>query len=427
MLSLRTSLRTAPAVLAVGLLAALAPATAADSGWTPAGAQKPGEADRPVWSVAASPAHPNILLVATQGHGILRSTDSGASWSAVLPGNDAAWTVRFDPQQAGIAYAGTQTAGVWKSLDEGKTWGAQNQGLDLNVRAIDLAGDLLVAGTSHGVYSSSDGAATWHSMGLQDADIAAVALVPRPGGATVFAGADSGVSGGGNLLRAQDLTSGWSAVRGNFPSDATVAALAVGSPPATGGERPLLAGTSQGLFRSDDGGANWSQVGGLPQTDFNAVLFNPANPDQVYVGSDGDQGTGGVFRSLDRANTWSPLGFGLPSRPRVTALGLQPLNPVQVMAGTWNPTSGQVGLYRIADPAATVIGASPSPAASLAPRPSVSAPVTAPAHRPVTTPSRAGEFWRNLGLGAGVVLLAGAVLWARRWRIRREDRRTYGR
>src|SRR5207249_104412 len=82
-------------------------------------------------------------------------------------------------------------------------------------------------------------------------------------------------------------------------------------------------------------GVTWSPLAGLPVSDFNIAAFNPANPDQIYVGSDGDQGTGGVFRSLDRGASWSTFGAGLPSKPRITALALQPLNPPQVVAAAW--------------------------------------------------------------------------------------------
>src|SRR5438067_10978430 len=111
-----------PITLAAGLLATVVVATAADTSWTSTGAQQPGTPDRPVWSIAVSAAHPAVLLAATQGRGVLRSTDSGATWTSAITGIDSAWAVRFDPLQPATAYAGTQTAGFYKSVDEGKTW-----------------------------------------------------------------------------------------------------------------------------------------------------------------------------------------------------------------------------------------------------------------------------------------------------------------
>lgn len=424
-----TPLRLTPWALAVvllGLLAPSGPAAAAELAWLPAGTQVPGDSDRPVWSVAASPAHPAVILAATQGHGVLRSTDGGSSWSTVIPGVAAAWVVRFDPARPGDAYVGTQGSGVFKTTDEGKTWAASSRGLDeLDVRAIDVQDDLVLLGTRRGAYVSKDGGLSWAGFGLRDLSVAAVAILPRASGPTLFAGADNGASGG-MLWRTQDLSASWSQVRGNFPTDVVVASLAVGPLPAAASERPVLVGTVQGIFRSDDAGAGWSPVPGLPPTDFNAVLFNPANADQIYVGSDGDQGGGGVYRSLDKGNTWSPLGQGLPNRPRITALGLKPTAPLTVFAASWNPGAQQVGLFSIADPSATVPGtaAGPPVAATPAARPALPGGQQ-PAVAPRPAPAPTGQLLWLLGAVAAGSLMFGAGVWFRHWRRRREDLRTY--
>ena len=106
-----------PITLAAGLLLTVVAASAADTRWTSTGAQQPGSADRPVWSIAVSPAHPAVLLAATQGRGVLRSADSGTTWSSVIAGIEDAWVVRLDPLQPATAYAGTQIAGLYKSVD----------------------------------------------------------------------------------------------------------------------------------------------------------------------------------------------------------------------------------------------------------------------------------------------------------------------
>ena len=411
-------------MVAAGFLT-IAAASASDTQWTPTGAQ-PGGGDRPVWSIAVSPTHPATLLAATQGRGILRSTDSGATWTSVIPAVDNAWVVRFDPQHPSVAYAGTQTVGLYKSIDEGKTWIAENEGLtNLDVRSIDVGSGLVVVGTAQGVFYSDDAATSWHDLGLDSLSIGAVALLPKSSGVSIFAGADNGNSGAGYLYKDEGVATSWSGVKGSFPGDAVVAALAVGSAPSGGTDPPVIAGTSEGLFRSDDRGATWTPVGGLPTTDFNQVFFNPANPDQIYAGSDGDQGNGGVFRSLDRGASWTAVGAGLPAKPRVTALALQPLNPSQVVAATWNPTSGEAGAYRIADPAATLAGVTPTAApatsatASAAPRLRVPTITTRVQH---TTGTPA---YQPYAVALAALLALGAVIVLRRWRIRREDRRTY--
>ena len=374
--------------------------------------------------MASSPQHPAVLLAATQGHGVVRSQDGGKSWKSVISGVDNAWTVRFDLHQSAVAYAGTQTAGFWRSTDEGQTWTAQNQGLDLDVRSIDASGDLFVAGTARGVFASRDAGKSWQSLGLTGLDIAAVAIVPRPSGLRILAGADNGASNG-YLLKADDLSGSWSFVHGSLPSDATISALAVAPGPA-GATPAIMAGTSDGLARSDDGGSTWNVVSGLPQTDFNTVLYNPNSSDQVYAGSDGDQGQGGIFRSLDKGSTWSPLGFGLPTHPRITALGIASLSPLQVLCAIWNPTAGSAAVFQVSDASAT--GSNGSRATST---PSASARPTAPAASAApgvgVRPARGqSPLARNLGLALALLALV-AVLAVWRWRLRRADARGFRR
>ena len=147
-------------------------------------------------------------------------------------------------------------------------------------------------------------------------------------------------------------------------------------------------------------------MGGLPTTDVNLALFNPANPDQIYAGSDGDQGNGGVFRSLDRGASWSTFGAGLPVKPRITALALQPLNPAQVVAAAWNPTNGSAGAYRIADPAATLAGVTSTAAPSASGHPATTPRAAA---GPVATVVGARAL---LGFGAAWSALSSAVVLA---------------
>jgi hypothetical protein len=66
-------------------------------------------------------------------------------------------------------------------------------------------------------------------------------------------------------------------------------------------------------------------------------------------------------------------------RPRITALALQALNPPEVLAAAWNPTTGQAGAYRIIDPAASVAGASAAPTPSVTVRATTTPPVSAAA------------------------------------------------
>jgi photosystem II stability/assembly factor-like uncharacterized protein len=99
--------------------------------------------------------------------GIYRSTDGGASWTAINSGlgtirlnflrTDVITAVVIDPAETGTLYAGTNENGVFRSRDAGGSWTALNSGLTaLAVYALALDqqdGSKLYAGTAGGVFS----------------------------------------------------------------------------------------------------------------------------------------------------------------------------------------------------------------------------------------------------------------------------------
>jgi hypothetical protein len=85
------------------------------------------------------------------------------------------------------------------------------------------------------------------------------------------------------------------------------------------------AGSSpQGLFRSEDGGANWEGVSGFNDHSMreawtggagdgtpdgpkmHSILIDPRDPDHMYIG----MSSGGVFESTNRGGDWKPLNKG---------------------------------------------------------------------------------------------------------------------
>ena len=105
-----------------------------------------------VSTLAIDPQDQDTVYAATYSSGVLKSTNGGASWSSVnsgLPFNKASdgssylYWVRalvVDPQNSNTVYAGTAGGGVFKSTDGGASWSALNSGLtslSVNALAID--------------------------------------------------------------------------------------------------------------------------------------------------------------------------------------------------------------------------------------------------------------------------------------------------
>ena len=100
----------------------------------------------------------------------------------------------------------------------------------------------------------------------------------------------------------------------------------------------VYAGTDQGVFKSADGGQNWSPASsGLNSVVVQALAIDPAQPLTVYAGTANTAGTGGIYRSLDGGGIWKPANQGLSGLPRVyciQALATPNGGPSTIYAGT---------------------------------------------------------------------------------------------
>jgi photosystem II stability/assembly factor-like uncharacterized protein len=137
---------------------------------------------------------------------------------------------------------------------------------------------------------------------------------------TVYAATGSGA------FKTTNGGASWSAINEGLTSR-NVQRLAVDSNDA----RTIYAGTlGGGVFKSTDGGANWSQViKGLTNLDVRAVVIDPNDSNTIYVGGIGG---GGVFKSVDRAGSWSEMG---PHDIGVRGLAIDPNDSATVYVATF--------------------------------------------------------------------------------------------
>jgi photosystem II stability/assembly factor-like uncharacterized protein len=245
---------------------------------------------------------PNRFFVAVLGHpygpnaerGIFRSTDGGKSFQKVLyrdeytSGND----VRIDPSDPNIVYATLwqQQQAFW----EGGGFG----------------------GGGNGIFKSTDGGTTWKQLtqGLPDVLQANIAIAPGNPQVLYAMAASAGANGASGpvgFYKSSDRGEHW----------ALAVAGADGKPVRTpdsrplgrigGGDLPTIAvdGTNENviysastvMWRTEDGGLNWSAVRGAPGgDDYQRVWVNPAHPDILIAISD----QGGVI-SANRGRSWS--------------------------------------------------------------------------------------------------------------------------
>jgi len=122
---------------------------------------------------------------------------AAADWTSIGPYGGSVSALAIDPRTPTTLYAGT-SAGVYKSTNGGTSWSAANAGLmcgDALCSVGHLALDpqtptTLYAGTGAGVFKSTDSGASWSRGQLFDS-VTSLALDPQTP-TTLYAGAASG-------------------------------------------------------------------------------------------------------------------------------------------------------------------------------------------------------------------------------------------
>ena len=210
-----------------------------------------------VSAVACNPIDPNRYFITGADGGVWRTTNGGTTW---MPLRDQMPTtsmgaLALDPTDPNVIYAGTGEANY-----------AHHSRYGL------------------GIFKSTDGGDTWTQLGestFAGRCISRIVINPQ-NPQTVYVA----------LARA-----------GGFPA----LSAAKGHPSANG---PV------GVFRSDDGGTNWTQLaGGLPNQAATDLAFEPNNPNVLYAGIGHIFGAteNGIYKSSDGGSTWNKLAGGLPT------------------------------------------------------------------------------------------------------------------
>ena len=243
-------------------------------------------------------------------------------------------------------FVGAASGGVWKSQDGGTTFKPvfdRNPAQSIGAITIDPSNPKIVwVGTGEpwvrnsvsigdGIYKSSDGGETWAHMGLPQSERIVRILVHPKSSDTVLAcvpgklwsdSADRGVyksSDGGAtwslVLKGGNLSTGCSSLTMD-PKNPDVLLAGMwdfrrkGWTFRSGGDGPD-APSGSGLFRSEDGGKSWTQLGrtdktsaGLPAGPWGRVeaVFAPSNSQIVYALVESAHSA--LYRSADGGKTW---------------------------------------------------------------------------------------------------------------------------
>lgn len=297
-----------------------------------------GGRDDTVVSIAIHPTKNNIMYMATN-EAVYKTRDRGKSWDR-LSGElqrTRVMNLTIDPHLPANVLAGTMADGMYKSPDGGRRWLAHNSGLQkgtISVNVQDLVFDpqntqTVYAATTVGIFRSTDGGQSWteRMAGMTEVTFV-VSLAVDPESPNVMY---AGTSGG--MFRSKNATESWVKINsGLVPDTAKMASMALGvnvvaiDPLAT---KTIYAGTTQGLFKSNNRGDSWDKIdGNFSEEYISTLIIDAKNPNVLYMGT-----SQGIHKSLDAGAHWQLLTQGLESH-NVRVIQMDPKDSQTLFCGT---------------------------------------------------------------------------------------------
>jgi photosystem II stability/assembly factor-like uncharacterized protein len=143
-----------------------------------------------------------------------------------------------------------------------------------------------------------------------------------------------GIGTGSGILKSVDGGVTWAEANDSQTADECIYDLAIHP---TNANIVYAATPREGLYKTTNGGDDWTPLAGLGITNVRSIAIHPTNPDIVYAGTGGH----GVYQSLDGGSTWTPLVAGMEPNDFIWALEIDPSNPDIVYAGSYF-----TGVYR---------------------------------------------------------------------------------
>lgn len=207
-------------------------------------------------------------------------------------------------------------------------------------RAIEYARvERAALGLEPGSGPSLSAGLVWSPAGPYNIGGRVTALAVLPGGTTIYLG-----SANGGVFKSTNSGVNWTPVFDNG-SVYSIGALAV----QPGNPSIVYCGTGEansavdsydgtGLYRTSDAGATWQHLGLLETRRIGRVAIDPLNPSRIFVAAMGPQFSTsphrGLYRSEDGGANWTKVLF-VNDSTGCADVAINPINPDTILAATW--------------------------------------------------------------------------------------------
>jgi len=296
------------------------------------------------------------ILYAGTTQGLWKSIDGGLTWLKINPYPYVINSLTIDPRDHNVIFLATDRSGILKTSDGGVRFHAMNEGfINRNISRF-VAGDILYTSSLYdgdfgGIFSSRDQGKSWKlnasQAALQGRNVISIAISPKNPN-VLFAGTYEG------LLQSEDAGRTWRSTIGEVAAaiaprsssrQETLSKHYVKPAPVRYVRLPaakiyevafsksspalLYVASSEGLFESADEGKHWQQINGTgSKRAVYKVAFHPTDPQWIAVLS-----ADGILVSQDQGKSWEKSNLQIGDY-QFLDIALVPTSPVQVMAAT---------------------------------------------------------------------------------------------
>lgn len=314
-------------------------------------------------AISGVASEPNVFYIAQVNGGVWKTTDYGVTWQPIFDAEptQSVGALEVAPSDPNIIYVGSGEGlqrpdlsvgnGMYKSTDAGKSW--IHLGLDDAEQIAQLAIDpqdpshVLVAVVGHpygpsemrGIFRTTDGGQTWEKVLYKDqytggGDVQIDPADPN----VVYASLWDSVSGpwednneyngpNSGLYKSTDGGANWTQLTQGLPENIVQADFAIAPSEPSRVYATVAFGRGVGIYRSDDAGASWTRtttdvrptqrIGG---GDLPVPKVDPKDPDVLYTTSTV------TWKSTDGGKTWAAL-KGAPGGDDYQNIWINPNHP----------------------------------------------------------------------------------------------------